>query len=735
MIKLSWKLINSQKKWFYLLVFIGVLAIVTTTLFQIIAVTTENYTVEQAKKKYGDFTGLVVDVEKTREDLKDSALKIGEYGIEDAIKVKQTAIQIGFFDEMAFQMAHFQLIAGHFPKKSSEVIIEEAYLQKLEGNRWRVGERKKIGKQNLKLVGVIKNYSANWAINIDVSSKYYGFPNIIQLQTQQKTKGKHSFIVKENNSSELASKYGLNYMINDQFFYKGLQKYKVLGVVKVFFLIALFMLSIISIYQVVAVYYKKQDLLYTVLKEEGATKRKIEMIKALQILWVLSIASILALFIVYILYRIFVRYLFEYEVMIPWKDLLVGLVFSFVSMISVLISMIFLRFPQVKRIKKITMIYSLNLLVLIATLMLLFISVFIYKEEIVSPKKSNTLVVSANRVTQTTDVDGYDVALPPRKYISESEVEKIQMYEDVISLHLTALTDDLKIFQVPAIAQNLEEARALEEVSLVPLLLQDERVHTLQIKKQLVKNHAILIVPSKAIQQKHQSEIGEKLVIRRSDTQGNLKSWTYTIAAIKVVDSINPNIKIAINAQKAIQTHLFSGYNDVEVFLAPTISKEAYTTILNKISTLSAFYNDGIVGGNDNPLAKLFKSYYVITFIVSILFTCITIYFMLDRKLEEEGYVWGIYLSQGMTKYKVWLLLVKSMPLLWVESVLISSVILLVLYINQDYVSYPIIVYIKNFISVVCLILVLFLVAALLFYKKISKLSISQLLKRAVLRE
>lgn len=737
MIKLSWQLLNSQKKWFYLLVFLCGMTILTLALFQIIATTTEKYTLQEAQKKYGDFTGFIVDVEENRHELEKSEVEIGEYGVEDSIKVEETAIQLGFFDEKAFQMANFQLLEGSLPKKRTEAIIEEAYLEKLKGNEWHLGEIKKIGNQQLKLVGIIKNYSANWAINTDVTSTYYGFPNIIHLKTQQKTGGKHSFLIKEknileNDNSEFAIKYGANYMVNDQFYYKGLQKYKVLSVVKYFFLTTILIISSISIYQIIMVYYKKQDILYTLLKVEGATKEQIQLIKVLQILLVLSIASILTLPIVYLFFQIVVQYLVEYNVIIPWKDLLVGGLLLGIILIALVVWRIYFPPPKLKYLKKIPIIYSFNLLVLTATLILLFTSIFIYKEEIVSMQNTNTIDISANRMTQTTEVDGYDVALPPRKYISINAVQNIRMYEGIEAVRLSALTDDLKIYQIPATAHNLESAVVLEEVGLVPVLVENELVHTLQIEKQLVKNEAVLIVPSKKDFQRNQLKIGEKLMIIRSDLQGDLKSWTYKIADVKVLESSNPNMKIAVNAQKAIETKLFPGFNDVEVILKPSISKETYTILLNKMTTLSALYNDGIVAEDDNPLAKLFKSYFVITFIVSILFSCMTIYFMLDRKLEELGHVWGIYLSQGMTKYKVWILLVSSIPLLWVQSVFISGFILLVLYINEDFVSYPIIIYIKYFITMIGLILVLFLIVTLLFYKRINKLSISQLLKRGV---
>lgn len=743
MIKVSWQLVYSQKKWFSLLLFICMMTIITITLFQIIAATTEKYTIEKAQFRYGDFTGLLVNTDEEVSVLRNSLLTVGEYGIEDAVKIDHNIVQIGFFDETAFQMANFQLLKGHLPNKSHEVVIEEAYLQKIYGDSWGIGTRKKIGNQNLLLVGIIKNYSANWSMNIDVKNTYYGFPNIIKLKSSENIQKKHSYMIKDFKSlekidNELANKYGLNYIVNDQFYYKGLKSYKVMNLVKYFFLTALLIISSVSLCQIILIYYKKQEVLYELLKIEGMTKRKIEIIKIIQISLIISISSILSIPIIYIIYQFLSYYLYEYNLLIPWSELVVGLVLSTVFFFIILICTISLLSHQKRRkIKSQTIMYGLNSIVLIASIILLFTSIFIYKEEIMPPPNTNTLSISANRVTQTINIEGYDVALPPRKYIPEGEVEKIEKYKGVSSVQVSALTDDLKLYVSYVSSDDLEDASELEEFSLKPVYLQSDITDNLQIKKPLSENHAILIVSSKQDFKKNRSKIGTNLIVVRSDSQGNLKSWTYKIDNIKIIESENANVKVLINAKKAIQTKLFSGYNDVEVSLNSDISHKNRNNLIKKLSTLSALYNNEVIDENNinNPLSKLFKVYYIITFVVSIIFVCITIYFMLDRSLEKNSRKWGIYLSQGMNKGKIWILLVRSIPLLWLQSTLISSVILLIIYINYDYILYPITIYTEIFIIISLLILIFFSIVSIIFYVKLYKLSIAQLLNRGVLRE
>lgn len=739
MVKVSWQLIYSQKKWFFFLLLICVMTIVTTALFQIIATTTEKYTIEQAQAKYGDFTGLLIDTDENEIKLNNSSLIIGEYGISEAMTINQNLVQVGFFDEKAFQMANFQLLKGRLPEKSNEAVIEAAYLQNIYGDTWGIGTRKQIGHQDVLLVGVIKNYSANWAMNIDVHNQYYGFPNIIQLKNLDDSKKKHSYIIKnlddnmETMHNNFSTKYGLNYMVNDQFYYKGLKSYKVMNLIKYFFLTALLMISSVSLCQIILIYYKKQEVLYRLLKVEGMTKRKIEIIKVLQILWVIGISSILSIPITYIIYKRLSYYLYEYNLFIPWDTLFVAIAGSIIFFTILLVCMILLL-PHRKKIrfKSQTIMYGLNSTVLVSSIILLFTSIFVYKEEIELPQK-DMVSIAANRVTQTMNVEGFDVALPPRKYIPASEVEKINKYTGVSSVQVTALTDDLKLYISRENTDNIENASVLEEASLKLIYSESNFAKNLQVQKSLLKNHAILIIPSKNMFDNYVKKIGSNLIIVRSDAQGILKFWTYKIATVKVVESKNSNPYIAINAQKAIQRQLFNGYNDIEVYLNPAISEENRRNLVGKLSSLSALYNDEIVEiNNHNPLSKLFKAYYMITFIVSILFVCITTYFMLDLSLERNSRRWGIYLSQGMTKYRIWMLLVKSIPLLWIQTILISSVLLLIIYINQSYVNNPLSAYKEIFIVISLCILILFLIVSGIFYIKIYKLSIIDLLKNGI---
>ncbi|MBQ0138079.1 MAG: hypothetical protein KBT36_02185 [Kurthia sp.] len=299
--------------------------------------------------------------------------------------------------------------------------------------------------------------------------------------------------------------------------------------------------------------------------------------------------------------------------------------------------------------------------------------------------------IAANYVTQSRVSGPYTIALPPRKYITSQDVEKLKKEPGIKEVQATFLSDDVIIYAIPSKTDfslgALDERWILFEIELIGMRPQEE----------LRQKETILLVNNEKMKRKYEGIIGKNVQLVRKDQQGNKKSWTYRVKAMTIEQRDDETLRFVINAKEAQKTALFLGYDRVAIELKSSITNEQARELHKKVSDLAALYNGvgDVQASETNNLEKLFVIYYRLSFISSLLLVVSCLYLMLEQKFKDNRYLWAIYLSQGMTKKQVIFKLIGSIPLLWIQSVCISGGLLLLLYGTEDGLLHPLTVYTK----------------------------------------
>lgn len=235
MIKFSIKLLIARLKWFLVMtIALGItLAFITSLITSSEAIKTSLK--NKAYKNYGEHSGLLIGIKESKSLLNNNNFDAGEYQLIDTLKISEDlSATIGWMNIDAFKIGHINLIKGKFPTNENEVAIESFYLEKLDPT-WKLGDTKKLLINNnvtqVKLVGIIENYSAKWSVPYNIEKGVNDFPNILVANKDNSLTS--NFLIKFNkdpkeNEEEmlkLLEIYNDQGIINEKLFYKGLNQY------------------------------------------------------------------------------------------------------------------------------------------------------------------------------------------------------------------------------------------------------------------------------------------------------------------------------------------------------------------------------------------------------------------------------------------------------------------------------------------------------------------------------
>ncbi len=306
MFKLALKFLFSRKKWLVLMVCSFAIIIASVT-----SIFTASEAIKESLKKnaydqFGEHTGILTGIDETKKALQKKALKVGEFQLVNTIVFdKNKLATVGWMDADALKMGHIKLLAGTYPKKNNEVAIESAYLQLMDIN-WKIGQKRKlqINKQevNVRLVGIVKNYSAQWSVPIDLKKGKNDLPNIFISSQRGFTDNKSkSFLIKldvtknsvEEKMGQLLNDYNQNGIVNERLYNKGLIDYDTVFFLSVVFQSLTILFSLFSIASLFTYFNIEQSQKIAILKAIGANKRNLYKLYFFQsiTIFILSVAA------------------------------------------------------------------------------------------------------------------------------------------------------------------------------------------------------------------------------------------------------------------------------------------------------------------------------------------------------------------------------------------------------------------------------------------------------------
>lgn len=308
MYKLALKFLFSRKKW--LLIMVCSLAIIIAAVTSIFTSSEaiKGGLKEKAYELYGEHSGILTGIDEEKKNLQKNALDVGEYQLVDTMVFdKDKVATIGWMDDDALKMGHIRLIKGKFPEKNDEVAIESAYLQLIDDS-WKIGEKRKIKinnkKVDVRLVGVVNNYSAQWSVPIDLKKGFNDFPNIFISNKQNYTVNKSkNFLIKLDDNKKKAEKkmyqlldeYNQNGTFNERLFNKGLIDYDTVFFLSLIFQCLTLLLSLFCIVSLFSYFNIDQSQKIAVLKAIGSNKLNLYKLYFYQCIIIFSLSIITAI--------------------------------------------------------------------------------------------------------------------------------------------------------------------------------------------------------------------------------------------------------------------------------------------------------------------------------------------------------------------------------------------------------------------------------------------------------
>ncbi|MCJ7843138.1 ABC transporter permease [Lederbergia sp. NSJ-179] len=307
MFNLAIKLLLSRKNWLILMV--CSLAIIISALTSIFSSSEIIRTglLERAYSQYGQHSGILIGLNETKNELEDKTKQVGEFQLVDTYSFLDKKATIGWMDQDAIDLSYINVLEGHFPEKVNEVAIESAYLNYIDP-AWQIGESKTLVGENqhweVKLVGILSNYSSKWSVPDEVEKGVSDFPNIFIHENSYKKEPKtHHFLVYLGDGKNttvgkmenLLSQYGNKGYINDQLFFKGLKDYALVLFLSISFQVILFLVAFFYIHAAFSYFNKEQMKKIAILRALGLKYGKIYLLYFWQCLVIFLSSLVLAI--------------------------------------------------------------------------------------------------------------------------------------------------------------------------------------------------------------------------------------------------------------------------------------------------------------------------------------------------------------------------------------------------------------------------------------------------------
>ncbi|USB33579.1 FtsX-like permease family protein [Paenibacillus sp. YPG26] len=299
MVNLAVKLLLARKK---RLIIMGIcFAVVISSVLAIFSSTEiiKSNIKQNAFSQYGEFSGVLLDRKNDS-----SKASYGQFVLTGSINLPETnrKASIGWVSSKFVELGHVSLKSGRWPTSEHEVAIEAHYLNLINPN-WKIGKAHGVkvhGKtQNLKLVGVVENYSARWSID----GGKVQFPNLFIFQRFSE-KASH-FLIPYDNEKSPDENYGTAYnivnnndkqgFVNERLIYNGLKDLDALTKISMSLQTVILLISLLGLPTLISFFNANRNFNYAVLRSLGSTSRHLYQITVYQTTFIFLVGTLLSL--------------------------------------------------------------------------------------------------------------------------------------------------------------------------------------------------------------------------------------------------------------------------------------------------------------------------------------------------------------------------------------------------------------------------------------------------------
>lgn len=781
MLKISIDLILKRKKWLFLFVSTFILVISSVIALQMSAESIKNNLKENAMTEYGGHTAVLLDIEDDLFEVKEKADKVGAFYITDSLELSDLKMSVGWFDDQALQISRIRLKEGNLPENEHEIVIEEAYLTKINkelGGNWELGEERVIhfakGEKTFILTGILHNYSSQWTLNSSEQIKGFNrFPNI--LVGEQPTEGieGHNYLIeylgKVDKSivkaEELLTYYDDKGFLNERYLNDGLLDYYGIALLAVVFKYIILFLSILSLINILTYFNHHQLEKIGVLKTQGATNKDILMMKVYQYLFLIIISSFASIPFIVLIFKVIVKYTYDNG---DLNASIWSIISSFlVPLVCYILFLIIKTFMETEKIRGSTVIkllknrgksfdynlfvpfknrvfkinsvsYLVNLVTVTLSLITILFSFFLHKESAGIWDTDLNYYLTANETIQYGTQEGKRVVLNEKEAFNYEDIKHLEELKGVKEIEKTAFNFDLATRLDKGFEDN-EENSLFENIEVFIMDEYDLKIKKLPYNYEELKGKALVYTTYAPGEKEFSKNVGENVYIERKNNNEELEVWVYEVLDVVYIEMDNKTSEsettIFLDLETATTNHLFDGYNEIKISLEENVSKNHIDVINQSTKEMAAvvpgslYQNISEFKVEDNNIYYLMTLLSILTFIISIILSSISLFIMVIGKYEENKHVWAIYLSLGMSRKNVSRLLISDIYILLTQSAIVSGLAFVLMYLFLGSL-YSLLYYFKFYLMTLVTISLIFFMIWLFINFKITRDSISNLLRQ-----
>ncbi|MDF1509002.1 ABC transporter permease [Robertmurraya sp. DFI.2.37] len=180
--------------------------------------------------------------------------------------------------------------------------------------------------------------------------------------------------------------------------------------------------------------------------------------------------------------------------------------------------------------------------------------------------------------------------------------------------------------------------------------------------------------------------------------------------------------------------NLFVGYHELDIFLEQDIKEEEFKEIDDNVNQLMATVPGSLLQNipefiqKETSITSLLRFLGIFSFVVASLLTLTSIIIIVFSKYQLQRKDWGIYLSMGMSKRKVYHFLTAEMVIYYILATIIGFIVFITVLLSIN-LFFPISFYLYYFFLSILFLFILFMIGSRLLYQMIAKQSILSLLR------
>lgn len=478
--KLSLMLIKHRMLFACSIVCVIAVSIVVNISSSILTQSVLQYKWDRGTSSYGNFSCGISNISKEEEKIVLQNFceeNIGKFETYQNVEYDDLMITLGYADEAFCNMTGIKLISGRFPLNSNEIVVEnfvanmldESGILEIEHNNEKI---------QLKIVGIIGNYSSRLLVPVDESKIGNVYPNVICnennfLQSETTVRSllinmegvvdtKKDYIKNTEHIYTAVEEAGLttsDIYINDNLLNKGLAGCKEIWHYSLFFSFVVTVITAAFSYVILNIFYKDYREKLSILNVCGREFAKLLTIVKQQLFFFFIIANALGILLGYGIINVF-RICFNITVSYKSGITIAFLFWTEINLFCVILLVLMkckmeitqyslaenLRCKSdisnaarikeksvnrniLKRIRSASMTYT---LLFVAVFIVMYFSLYIWGITIYGNPNIPDYQLFSKEVEEVEVVNGFTVESSTEKYILENDIRKLQRYSPYI---------------------------------------------------------------------------------------------------------------------------------------------------------------------------------------------------------------------------------------------------------------------------------------------------------------